>query len=202
MALLLLLIDMQRQFSESPLQLMEPKEPRWACMAITQLNTVLNFLRNSVISRSAGSSANYHTHSMQICSWFLLQYNYRLSIKCRGFSTVWNGIFSQQICQRNAEIHWNLNIEWGNMFSLRIYMFSTWYSVIHILVSPFVCLIQTHIMLMRCWEKRENSLVWDWWLEHYSEKTDGPGQTSVILHWTQYHWVHWKVSLSKISHLL
>lgn len=146
MALLLVVIDMQRQFGESPLQLMKPKEPRWAWMAITQLNTVLNFLRNLVISRSALSSVNYHTLCMYICSCFLLKYNYRLSIKCRGFSTVWNGIFSQQTCQRNAAIHWNLNIDWGNMFSLKVYVFSTWSSLIHLLlVSLFVRLIQTHL---------------------------------------------------------
>lgn len=44
----------------------------------------------------------------------------------------------------------------------------------HTLISVSTCMPDTNpsIMLMRWREKRQNSLVWDWWLGHYSRKTD------------------------------
>lgn len=63
------------------------------------------------------------------------------------------------MCQKNAEIHWDWNTDWGNTFSLRMCMSSTWSSLIHLLVSPLGCLIQTHLS---CWwnGERKGKTVW------------------------------------------
>lgn len=81
---------------------------------------------------------------------------------------------------KEMQIHLNLNTDWGNSFSLRSYMFATWSPCLThlLLVSHFVYLIQTHLS---CWEKRQNSLEWDWGLGGYSGKQSWANVTCITV---------------------
>jgi len=86
MALIPLAIDLQSHSGESLSQLTKAERAQTG-LCVNQPNIVFSFLRNVAISRSARSSANHRMYHMKICSCFLLQYNYMLSIKYRRFSS-------------------------------------------------------------------------------------------------------------------